>query len=298
MDEGNLFASGNERPTVERLGKKYQWLALSELLCHLTSNLALEDGYHEDRTHRGYDIPPDLGLVRDIDPTVLAYAPAATTSAAEAWMFGSKIVLDEVSEQDLSAWPVRTQPAGQLDQQVVRTAPDGRRWFTLYDHAHVTDSYLDRAGDYGMRQQEVRRIFTVLVENARLDAFVANIARREALSVSDWEVPQLTDGPYLGGGRMAGHLAAGTVERARRHPGAEVHPPGVPPVRLPMGVPPGRRPAGGRQRVRPCRLAHTDARVDAISGPHRLGPGLQGAVSPSSTRLATKAMPCCSMKTR
>lgn len=198
VDVGSTYNAKSERPIVERLGKKYQWLALSELLCHLTSNLGIEMGYHEDRTVRCYDLPPDVGLVRDIDPTVLAYRPPSELPPADAWMFAPRIFLEEVSEKELGTWPARADPSLALDKKVVRTEPGGRRWITLYDHVHVTDKYAGSTAEHGMRQQEFRRIFTVFVENADLAEFVTAIERKADLNVSDWEVPQLTDGPFLG----------------------------------------------------------------------------------------------------
>ena len=85
-----------------------------------------------------------------------------------------------------------------LAQDIVRTDAHGNRWFVLYDHAHQTDRYVDKAAEHGMRQQEFRRIFSVFVEASRVEEFTTALESGEDVNVSDWEVPQLTDGPYLG----------------------------------------------------------------------------------------------------
>jgi hypothetical protein len=54
---------------VERIGKKYQRMALSELLARLSDNYWLAPEYSEPS--RRYDSPLDVSFTRDIDPTVL-----------------------------------------------------------------------------------------------------------------------------------------------------------------------------------------------------------------------------------
>ncbi|WP_305637461.1 hypothetical protein [Polaromonas sp.] len=196
--DGPQSASSNERPVVERLGKKYQWLALSELLCGLASTLCLESGWQEDRTLRPYDFPTDLGFVRDVDPTVLSHDPGPTARADDVWMFGEPITLEEVAEDDLSAWPARDDPSKEFDKKVARIDAGGQRWVVLYDHVHKTERYLEKSVEHGMRQQEFRRIFSVFVETSRLEEFIAALEEDKDINVSHWEVPQLADGPYLG----------------------------------------------------------------------------------------------------
>ena len=195
---GPESGSGRDRPIVERLGKKYQWLALGELLCSLTSTLGLEVGWHEDRTLKPYDFPTDLGFTRDIDPTILSGDAAPMAGPSDSWMFGVTIALDEVDESELSSWPLRVDPGEGFDKTVVRVDADGSRWLTLSEHAHRTETYPGKTIDHGMRQQEFRRVFSVFVESDRLKDFLALLTREKGINVTDWEVQQLTDGPYFG----------------------------------------------------------------------------------------------------
>jgi hypothetical protein len=196
--DGPQRAATSERPIVERLGKKYQWLALSELLCGLTSNLCLESGWQEDRVLRPYDFPTDLGFVRDVDPTVLSHDRRPTARANDVWMFGEPIILEEVAEDDLSAWPFRDDPSNGFYKKVTRISPEGKRWFVLHEHAHKSERYSETSADHGMRQQEFRRIFSVFVETSRIEEFIGVLDKCKDINVSHWEIPQLTDGPYLG----------------------------------------------------------------------------------------------------
>ena len=196
--DGRHSATIGTRPVIERLGKKYQWLALSELLCGLTSKLCLESEWQEDRALRPYEFPTDLGFVRDVDPTVLPHDDRPTAHPDDLWMFGEPIKLEEVAEEELNDWPARDDPSTEFDKKVARVDLSGQRWIVLYEHAHKTERYLEKSVEHGMRQQEFRRIFTVFVETPRLKQFVAAFKKGENLNVSDWEIPQLTDGPYLG----------------------------------------------------------------------------------------------------
>jgi hypothetical protein len=199
IDEAKImYGTGSERPTIERLGKKYQWLALSELLCGLTSTLLLESGWGEDQTLRSYDLPVDVGFVRDIDPTVLSFNSGPTIGLEDDWLLDPKIALETVSEAELGIWPMRTDPGKDFDKLVVRTDVDRRRWFLLYEHAHVTELYPERTGEHGLRQQEFRRVFSVFVETIRLDEFIKALAKDKQVDVSEWEAPQLIDTTYLG----------------------------------------------------------------------------------------------------
>lgn len=212
--EGPQYEYVSTRPAVERLGKKYQWLALSELLCGLTSELCLESGWHENRILRPYDYPTDLGIVRDIDPTVLSDVRRSTAQMSDKWMFGEPITLEKVAEENLSAWPTKEDPGKQFDMTVTRIDLSGQRWVVLYDHAHRTERYSDESAGHGMRQQEFRRVFSVFVESSCLEKFISALEKDKNINVSDWEVPQLTDGPYLG--EFSWRATAGTEQWSDR----------------------------------------------------------------------------------
>jgi len=69
-----LFPSDSERyrgysrarPYNERIGKKYQWIALDELLCRLSDNYWI--GGRFGSGSKKFDNPLDVGFERDVDP--------------------------------------------------------------------------------------------------------------------------------------------------------------------------------------------------------------------------------------
>jgi hypothetical protein len=68
--EESLQWSGTDRPRIERIGKKYQWIALYKFLAHLADNVHYKDeaGYADTPKPSRYRGPWQLWK-RDIDPT-------------------------------------------------------------------------------------------------------------------------------------------------------------------------------------------------------------------------------------
>ena len=71
-DKNQIGSYSRSRPKIERIGKKYQWLALGELLSKIADNYWLEGGYGTGTLPKPYANPLDIGFTRDIDPTILA----------------------------------------------------------------------------------------------------------------------------------------------------------------------------------------------------------------------------------
>ncbi len=102
--------AGRERPISERIGKKYQWLALDELLCRLADNKRMtEYGTEEQWT---YDYPHDIGFVRDIDPTVLPdeRGERRASKVLPGWSAGPPIDIGRCPDRNLVTWPFESDP--------------------------------------------------------------------------------------------------------------------------------------------------------------------------------------------
>src|SRR5581483_7545009 len=112
------------RPHVERLGKKYQWIALDELTCRLADNYWIAE--YGDETRR-YDYPPDVGFFRDVDPTIIAQEPRE----AAPWM-GAPAIIVEPEETNRLSWPFAIDRGPELARLVRRTDDTGHSWVTVY----------------------------------------------------------------------------------------------------------------------------------------------------------------------
>jgi hypothetical protein len=86
------YGPGRGKPKwIERIGKKYQWIALNRLVGHLSD--------HAPKTRRSWEAPPPAvpgpasSIVRQVDPTVTEFEPAsdAPRSWVPAYNWDSKI---------------------------------------------------------------------------------------------------------------------------------------------------------------------------------------------------------------
>ncbi|MFC6100883.1 AVAST type 2 anti-phage system protein Avs2 [Olivibacter domesticus] len=59
---------------LERIGKKYQWIAFHEIMAKLTDNFKFGDGYGQDKEYNFYQGPWEMYL-RDIDPVFITKNP-------------------------------------------------------------------------------------------------------------------------------------------------------------------------------------------------------------------------------
>jgi len=72
-DNSHMGRYSRDRPSIERISKKYQWLALAELLSRLADNYWMEGEYRS--LPKPYGSPLDIGFERDIDPTIIEDKP-------------------------------------------------------------------------------------------------------------------------------------------------------------------------------------------------------------------------------
>jgi hypothetical protein len=184
-----------DRPSHERIGKKYQWLALDELLSRLADRFWLREA-SQFKTAM-YDTPPDVGFLRDIDPTVLPEVEGVSALETE-WIPGPRIELEETSEGKLSQWPFLKHPEKALPQLIHSKDPNDRPWTKLYEHVSVTEKYgKGHLGEHGLRQQEFRFIFTAIVGRENLEKLIKHLSDGKSIDVMRWDPPEHTDGPYL-----------------------------------------------------------------------------------------------------
>jgi hypothetical protein len=196
-DSGALFEYKTDRAVVERIGKKYQWLALSELLCRLSDNYWIA-GTHGDGT-RKYDNPTDISFSRDIDPTVLPKEDEASKESRmrDLQINSPVITISQTPEDELTKWPFAVDLSANFDRLIRRVDDSGAGWFVLYDHRSATNRYETRIGMHGLRQQEFRFVLTAVTTRPNRDRFISYIQRSRNIDVMHWHPPELTDGPYL-----------------------------------------------------------------------------------------------------
>lgn len=141
--------SGRGRTTIpnERIGKKYQWLALHELLARVADNFPkLEYGWSENEVE--YEGPWNP-YVRDIDPTTLMRVNedwGDTKSRDEFWWYGGKYANWDVGLVD---WLNMDDDVPPVEPIIEVKDSDGCEWLALecypeWDEPHGKDDIYKR----------------------------------------------------------------------------------------------------------------------------------------------------------
>lgn len=197
-DGGHHWRDGRDRPKVERIGKKYQWMALDELLCRLADNHWMTSDMGSGARVYGY--PGDIGFIRDVDPTVLPKEAneAAEPTALPAWALGPTLNVRVCRDEELSAWPFEADPGKSVKDLLIRRDEKGVDWLTLYDLTSV-DLKAEKRSSFGfdIRQQEFRILMSALVPAERRKSLPDHLVERRSIDRHDWDPIDVFDGPYL-----------------------------------------------------------------------------------------------------
>ena len=196
-DDTYQYDASSQRPQVERIGKKYQWLALSELVCRLADNYWLSDklGFGTRR----YDSPVDIGFLRDIDPTVLTLDTAVSPiTDSTVWTIIPELAAPDGDNDKLLQWPFLADPGSFFRHLIHHNDQEGRQWITLHLHQSVTTRHsVHWLLENSLRQQEFRIVYCVIVEQSSVQNLVAALCAEQRIDALDWEPPEVIDGGYL-----------------------------------------------------------------------------------------------------
>jgi hypothetical protein len=119
---------------VERIGKKYQYIALAEAATRMTDNLAMCSWEDEGRLRAFEPGPRGRDMKRDLDPSLLVRSTLETgwQSAPVTWWTPSAPRLPSGDTDLLLAWlHVESDLCNEVGQIEV-TSPDGEGWLTVY----------------------------------------------------------------------------------------------------------------------------------------------------------------------
>lgn len=125
------IGSGRGRLTIpnERIGKKYQWMALHELLARVADNFPKLDGYWSDNVVE-YEGPWEP-LIRDIDPTTHVRTGENRKESNhhdDFWWYGGKY---DNWEMDLCDWLNMGDDVPLVEPIIELKDPDGNAWLAL-----------------------------------------------------------------------------------------------------------------------------------------------------------------------
>ena len=192
---------GRMRHSIERIGKKYQWLALGEVLSGMADNywMKSEYGYYGNYSPKEYQTPLDIGFIRNIDPTILTNKPDKNEILDnETWMFDPIIRLDEVEEENLLEWPFKEDPALVLGQLPFRCDENGQEWLVLYEFQLVRQNYLNERGlSSNLRMEQFRFFLNLLVKKKDVNNIAQHFESKNCIDIHRWLPSENIDAGYL-----------------------------------------------------------------------------------------------------
>ncbi len=185
----------SQESKIERIGKKYQRIALSELLARLSDNYWLVPEYGEPS--RWYDTPLDVSFTRDIDPTVLP-TDLDKSPRSSSRLSVPKLVVRETTTEMLQNWVY--EPGTAATKLALATGSDleGENWQTLYRFAGC-DIKFDEETSWGApwKQSEFHFLYLLMMTVDERDRLVSDAPVRK-LDFHLWLPRDEVDASYLG----------------------------------------------------------------------------------------------------
>lgn len=173
-DFDQRVGTGRGRPNkhVERIGKKYQWLALYELLARMADNLIYLSRYADDND--AYDGPWQLGE-RNIDPSLLIEKTQddGWEKHPAVWWSPQALKLRHLNSEEQLLWIENDKDQLNSTSLIDVTDPERKqRWLVLGGFKHYGTSY-----DAGPHVDSWCRIWCVVVRKSGRNRFVNAVAR-------------------------------------------------------------------------------------------------------------------------
>lgn len=180
---------------IERIGKKYQRIALMELLARLADNFWMKP--KGEAGAAVYDNPLDIEFTRDLEPSVMPDDREATVRADVPRV--PRLVCEPLPVERREAWVNDPDLPG--SRLALATCPDVGEtgWLTLYRYAgHDIDAEReDRHLDAPWLQSDFHFVAAMLV-TPDVRAKLVRDAPADQYDFHDWLPGQFTDGPYIG----------------------------------------------------------------------------------------------------
>jgi hypothetical protein len=123
---------------IERIGKKYQRIALAEATARLTDNLVV-CSYYNDRKLQGFEYGPGgRDMKKDIDPSLLVRSTqeAGWSMAPVTWWTPSSPLLPSGETDLLLAWVEVESDLCNGPGEIEVMSPDSHRWLVVHSSRH------------------------------------------------------------------------------------------------------------------------------------------------------------------
>ena len=183
-------------PRIERIGKKYQWIAYHELLARLADNFWIIDEYRPPLLHR-YDTPNDVPFIRDIEITLPPLADGTLPVPPEAMI--TPVEIKEVPEEAWEGWVFENDLPERRLLGGSRTFADCDAWCVLYRYSSVRSAWPDgETSDIGSSTRQEEFWFQTMIGLPPGEASsAADHWKAREIDFHDWLPQNQTDRGYL-----------------------------------------------------------------------------------------------------
>ena len=194
-DDRTPLDHSRQRTSVERVGKKYQWIALYELLAWLSDTHWIKGDWGQ--LPRPYSYPTDTAFQRDLDPT-LAEKADLEPLPNETWRLDFNLQPTETDQ--LTAWANQNDP-WQAAQPAIFREGVGQQLITLYSFQRAAERFSDKdfeRREIGLRREGFLFVRSLIVSKKDLQASYEALVATKPRDGHSLEASKLTDGPFLG----------------------------------------------------------------------------------------------------
>jgi hypothetical protein len=152
FDRSSIVTTSRSEHSVERLGKKYQWLAFYDMVGLLADNFQCKADYSEGIGR--YVGPWQVIYGRNIDPSLLLRSKPAITAGLSWW--GQKVVATWSEDLDEVAWLKLESDLPNVDEEFLfKSDSSGSEWVVLEGNYRWTQPPAAGRQDFELPQREI-----------------------------------------------------------------------------------------------------------------------------------------------
>lgn len=183
------WANDRGRSRVERIGKKYQWIALHELLARLADHSPFRKWWNDELSR--YEGPWQIGA-RDVDPSLI-FEP--TNSSFDApprtwWAPVGVAIPTQIDHEARAEWIAKLDDIPKLGELLEVDAPSGDRYVALEGHYSWREQVPPQLESLGRVCGNLWiQVRSYLLPRAELDAFLTWADKK------DWMGRWMPEGP-------------------------------------------------------------------------------------------------------
>lgn len=199
--DGSSFVQdhhGGSRPPIERIGKKYQWIALDELRAILADNVWLREEWSGPSVR--YDHPCQINIaVRDFDPTLFATTRRRggdNHAVAESQWFADALPMP--TSEDIVEWPFKASALWCGKVPLLYRESNGTCWAVLHGWGTTNSRDLQsRVAHEQPRTQAFMHVSAILMDADQEELAWQRLKGRKLTDWSERSPRCAADGPFL-----------------------------------------------------------------------------------------------------